>query len=470
MPVRANTPIDKVRQLQRQLYVCAKESRSRRFHALYDRIYRRDVLWEAWERVRRNRGAAGIDAVSIQSIEESGAEVFVDSLHEILRAGSYRPTPVRRCYIPKADGRKRPLGIPTVKDRVVQMAAKLVIEPIFEADFKAASFGFRPRKSATDALEAIRMAGNRGLNFVIDADIKSYFETIDQEKLLSMVEKRVSDRRVVKLIRQWLRAGVMEDGTVRETLAGTPQGGVISPLLSNIFLDYLDSVWAAECSHLGELVRYADDFVVMSRTPSTSREALRRLHGIMQRLGLTLHPEKTKTVDLRRGRDSFVFLGCAIRKKRSILRRPDCHFMQRWPSPRAMNRLRERLHDLTDARHAGADLRDIIASLNPVLRGWGQYFRSGTCDREFQKIDEYVYRRLRSWHWRRGGQRRRCRSDQWPRERYHELGLHRLRGSVRYPANATPERPSVSRVREIRTHGLKGGPTTFSSTPSNSRS
>jgi group II intron reverse transcriptase/maturase len=259
MPERANNPVDKVRELQRTLYTCAKRSRTRRFHALYDRVHRSDVLREAWRRVRSNRGAAGVDGESIEAIEEAGVEAFLEGIRADLQEGRYRPTPVRRRYIPKGDGKQRPLGIPTVRDRVVQMAAKLVIEPIFEADFLPCSYGFRPKRSATQALEAIREAGNRGHNFVVDADIKAYFDTIEQKRLMERVGERISDRRVLKLIRQWLRAGVMEDGTVRETLAGTPQGGVISPLLANIYLHVLDRIWEARCKHLGVLVRYADD-------------------------------------------------------------------------------------------------------------------------------------------------------------------------------------------------------------------
>src|SRR5579864_4488068 len=451
----AKTPIDKVRQLQRKLYVCAKQSRTRRFHALYDRIYRSDVLWEAWRRVRSNGGAAGVDAETIKAIEQRGPGEYLAEIQAALRAGRYRPSPVKRRYIPKADGKQRPLGIPTVRDRVVQMATKIVMEPIFEADFQACSYGFRPKRSAQQALEAIRVAGNRGHDFVVDADIQGYFDNIQRDTLMELVKERVSDRRVQKLIRQWLEAGVMEDGTVRETLAGTPQGGVISPLLANIYLHLLDRLWAAKCGSLGVLIRYADDFVVMSTTESKAKEALRQIQFVMSRLGLVLHPEKTRMVNLRRGKGSFVFLGCTIRKKRSILRNPRAYYMHRWPSPKATKRLRDRVREITEKRQSGVDVKQIIAKLTPVLRGWGNYFRTGTADREFLKMDDFVYLRLVRWFYRRGGQRRPKRAP-WASSQLFDMGLYRLRGTVRYAAQATPVRSSVSRVRENRTHGLKG--------------
>jgi group II intron reverse transcriptase/maturase len=387
----------KAQELWKTLYLCAKENTSRRFHALYDKIYRPDILWEAWQRVKRKKGSGGVDGQSILNIvEEYGEKKFLNELYLELKENRYHPNPVLRTYIPKEDGKKRPLGIPTIKDRVAQMATKMVIEPIFEADFHDCSFGFRPNRNAHQAMAKIRKASKRCF-WVVDVDIQGYFDNINQDKLMKLVEQRISDRRVLKLIRKWLKAGIMEEGKIRNPISGTPQGGVISPLLANIYLNTMDMIWEKRFNHLGELVRYADDFVIMCNTKQQALESIKVIQTIMGKLDLSINRDKSRLVHLWDDIEGFDFLGFHNRK--FPIRRKGGHtlyVMSHIPKKNAMKKMRAKIKAYTKPRtKLYMDIHDLVMGLNKKLQGFKNYYLiSPNAKKWLNRIDWYVLERL----------------------------------------------------------------------------
>lgn len=398
---KANNAREKARQLQRTLYLAAKEKPTRRFHALYDKIHREDIMTYAWNRVKANKGSAGVDKMTIQYIrEEYGEKRFIKETCGQLRNGTYRPSPVRRVEIPKGDGRTRPLGIPTVRDRLVQMAAKIVLESIFEADFKDFSYGFRPKRSAHDALRKIMSTVNDGkVYWVVDVDIQGYFDNIPHDKLMTLVEQRVSDRKVLKLIRGWLTGGILKDDQLQESVLGSPQGGVISPLLANIYLNYLDTVWEKKFSHLGTMVRYADDLVILCHKVAEARESVQVLRAVFAKLELTMNTEKSKLVNIWQCDQGFDFLGHHLRRM-PIWRKGGevARILRCVPSKNAMKKMRLKVKEATASRSLlYKKTNDIIKGLNPMIMGWRNYYGrvdKGAANGFLSKIDWYIRKRL----------------------------------------------------------------------------
>jgi RNA-directed DNA polymerase len=409
------TPI-RIRHLQRALYQRAKHDQRFRAYALYDKVHRPDILGHAYALAKANGGAPGPDGCTFEQIEADGRDALLTELREALSTKTYRPGPVRRVYIPKLNGGERPLGIPNIRDRVVQTAVKLLLEPLFEADFEPDSYGFRPRRAAHDALDAIREALEAGMYWIIDADVTAYFDSIPHDRLMKAVAERVVDGAMLALVKRFLEAPIIDDrdgGRPRRPQQGTPQGGVISPLLANVYLHLLDRNFRTHVSRgelHGRLVRYADDFVLLTpHRPDRERAWLDRLLG---RLKLTLHPEKTRVLDVRRER--FVFLG----------------HVHRWQggrlyldiAPKAMRRIRDHLRRQT--RHTGWSLRHLVADLNPYIRGARQYYRR-VRRRSLSKLDYFVEQRFARWAARKYNRSRPTWSLVYRQALWRQYGLER---------------------------------------------
>ena len=456
--MQANNSKEKVRQLQNKLYLTAKKCDSRRFHALYDKVYRDDVLFEAWKRVKANKGSSGVDGIGIEDIEAIGIEKYLTDIKAELADGRYKPSPVKRVMIPKADGSERPLGIPTVKDRIVQMAAKIAIEPVFEADFRDCSYGFRPKRSAKQALEKVRKACNNKGYYVVDADIEKFFDNVNQDKLMVLVEQRISDRRIQKLIRQWLKSGVLYGNILTISELGTSQGSVISPLLANIYLNTLDRLWEKYGLTHGILVRYADDTVIICKNKKSANHALNLLSYIMAKLDLKLHPKKTKIVSMWDGKEGFDFLGMHHRrmttetsKGTKIVSMWDgkegfdflgMHHRRmttetskgqlyketyQYPSRKAMKKMKAEIKKNVNSRSLlVAKEEDLIKNLNPKITGWKNYYSTKTNERWMQTLDWYIICTFTRWYNKKHQRRNHMSKVGFVRNSIYEKGLKKM--------------------------------------------
>ena len=355
---------------------------------------------EAWKRVKANKGSSGIDGITIEDIEVMGVKRYLTGIQSELKSGTYKPLPVRRVMIPKPDGSQRPLGIPCVKDRIVQMATKIAIEPIFEADFKGCSYGFRPKRSAKQALEVVRKACNNKGYYVVDADIEKFFDNVNQDKLMTLIEFRISDRRILKLIRQWLKSGVLYGNILEISELGTSQGSVISPLLANIYLNTLDRLWEKYGLTHGILVRYADDTVIICKNKKSANHALTLLQYIMGKLDLKLHPVKTKIVCMWDGKEGFDFLGMQHRRMTTETRQGN-RFQEtyQYPSRKAMKKMKTAIKSNVNSRSLlVASEEDLIKNLNPKITGWKNYYTTKTSDKWMQALDWYIICTFTRWY------------------------------------------------------------------------
>ena len=426
--MQTNNSKEKVRQLQNRLYLTAKKCSSRRFHALYDKVYREDVLYEAWKRVKANQGSSGMDGITIEDIETKGVSRYLKVIQQELMDGKYKPSPVKRVMIPKPDGTQRPLGIPTVKDRIVQMATKIAIEPVFEADFKDCSYGFRPKRSAKQALEEVRKACNNKGYYVVDADIEKFFDNVNQVKLMTLVEQRISDRRILKLIRQWIKSGVLYGNILTISELGTSQGSVISPLLANIYLHTLDRLWGKYGLTHGKLVRYADDCVIICKNKKSANHALSLLQYIMEKLDLKLHPVKTKIVCMWDGKEGFDFLGMHHRRMTTETRQGQ-YFKEtyQYPSKKAMKKMKTAIKSNVNSRRLLVTKEeDLIKNLNPKITGWRNYYQTKTSNQWMQVLDWYIICTFTRWYNKKHQRRNHMSKVGFVRNSIYEKGLKRM--------------------------------------------
>jgi RNA-directed DNA polymerase len=426
--VRLPTP-EAVRDLQRGLYLKAKREPKFRLYALHDKVWREDILQHAYRLERSNGGAPGIDGETFQSIENGEGEAkYLSKLGQELQEKSYRPQPVRRVYIPKSNGQRRPLGIPTIRDRVAQMAVKIVIEPILEADFEDCSFGFRPKRDAHQAVGAVWAALNKGQCFVIDADLQQYFDSIAHDKLLKVIARRISDRHILSWIKQWLKAVVVEeDGEgkrrSRKAERGTPQGGVISPLLANIYLHLFDRAFLIYCRATGlkaDLVRYADDFVVLLR--GAVEETYHKVRQVLERLDLTLNEEKSQIIDMRK--ESFDFLGFTFCRRRNFKTGKVITLVE--PSRKSEQKFRDEVRDLTSRLTHCIGQDQVLKGVNRYVRGWVNYFHLHNSTRVFCRQRFFLEQRMRKYL----QERRQIKGfgfRRWPSAKlYKEFGLYAI--------------------------------------------